>query len=184
MRWSLVPRLFAHPQLDQRHLRAVRRWCRCSGADGIANAGHSGDEIVHADGSRRAILNVPGHVRGGQVWGDPVRAWTARPCSRWRCRVMADVCNETLAMANMTAADIDWLVPHRQRAHHRRHRQAPRHRAGEDHRHGQGQGKYLGGVDSHGARHRRSRQSHQTGAGGADGWRRWRIYTGSALIRW
>ena len=24
----------------------------------------------------------------------------------------ADVCNETLAMANMTAADIDWLVPH------------------------------------------------------------------------
>ena len=27
-------------------------------------------------------------------------------------QVMADVCNETLAMANMTAADIDWLVPH------------------------------------------------------------------------
>jgi len=67
---------------------------------------------LHADGSRRAILNVPGHVRGGQVWGDPYVHMDGPAVFKMAVQVMADVCNETLAMANMTAADIDWLVPH------------------------------------------------------------------------
>ncbi len=67
---------------------------------------------LHSDGSRRAILNVPGHVRNGVVYGDPHVHMDGPAVFKMAVNVMADVCNETLAMANMTAADIDWLVPH------------------------------------------------------------------------
>ena len=67
---------------------------------------------LHSDGSRRAILNVPGHVRNGVVYGDPHVHMDGQAVFKMAVNVMADVCNETLAMANMTAADIDWLVPH------------------------------------------------------------------------
>ena len=67
---------------------------------------------LHADGSRRNILNVPGHVRNGIVYGDPHVHMDGPAVFKMAVNVMADVCNETLAMANMTAADIDWLVPH------------------------------------------------------------------------
>ena len=67
---------------------------------------------LHADGSRRNILNVPGNVRNGVVYGDPHVHMDGPAVFKMAVKVMADVCNETLAMANMTAADIDWLVPH------------------------------------------------------------------------
>lgn len=67
---------------------------------------------LHADGSRRAILNVPGHVRNGVVYGDPHVHMDGPAVFKMAVQVMADVCNETLAMANMSASDIDWLVPH------------------------------------------------------------------------
>ena len=67
---------------------------------------------LYSDGSRRAILNVPGHVRNGVVHGDPHVHMDGPAVFKMAVNVMADVCNETLAMANMTAADIDWLVPH------------------------------------------------------------------------
>ncbi len=67
---------------------------------------------VHADGSRRSILNVPGHVRNGVVHGDPYVHMDGPAVFKMAVQVMADVCNETLAMAHLTASDIDWLVPH------------------------------------------------------------------------
>ncbi|MEQ1593618.1 MAG: beta-ketoacyl-ACP synthase III [Casimicrobium sp.] len=67
---------------------------------------------LHADGSRRSILNVPGHVRNGVVYGDPYVQMDGPAVFKMAVQVMADVCNETLAMANLTASDIDWLVPH------------------------------------------------------------------------
>ncbi len=67
---------------------------------------------LYSDGSRRAILNVPGHVRNGVVYGDPHVHMDGPAVFKMAVNVMADVCNETLAMANMTASDIDWLVPH------------------------------------------------------------------------
>ena len=67
---------------------------------------------LHSDGSRRNILNVPGHVRNGVVYGDPHVHMDGPAVFKMAVHVMADVCNETLAMANMTAVDIDWLVPH------------------------------------------------------------------------
>ena len=67
---------------------------------------------LYSDGSRRSILNVPGQVRNGVVYGDPHVHMDGPAVFKMAVNVMADVCNETLAMANMTAADVDWLVPH------------------------------------------------------------------------
>ena len=67
---------------------------------------------LHADGSRRAILNVPGQVRHGVIEGDPHVHMDGPAVFKMAVQVMAEVCEETLAMAKLTAADIDWLVPH------------------------------------------------------------------------
>ncbi|MCZ2134798.1 MAG: ketoacyl-ACP synthase III [Burkholderiales bacterium] len=67
---------------------------------------------LHADGSRRAILNVPGQVRHGAIEGDPHVHMDGPAVFKMAVQVMAEVCEETLAMAKLTAADIDWLVPH------------------------------------------------------------------------
>ncbi len=67
---------------------------------------------LHADGSRRAILNVPGQVRHGVIEGDPHVHMDGPAVFKMAVQVMAEVCEEALAMAKLTAADIDWLVPH------------------------------------------------------------------------
>jgi 3-oxoacyl-[acyl-carrier-protein] synthase III len=67
---------------------------------------------IHSDGSRRNILNVPGHVRNGAVHGDPFVHMDGQAVFKFAVGAMADVCNETQAMAGVTSSDIDWLVPH------------------------------------------------------------------------
>ncbi len=67
---------------------------------------------IHSDGSRRNILHVPGHVRNGAVHGDPFVHMDGPAVFKFAVGAMADVCNETQAMAGVTSADIDWLVPH------------------------------------------------------------------------
>ena len=111
--------------------------------------------------------------------GRPVRAHGRPGRVQDGGAVMADVCNETLAMANMTAADIDWLVPHQANVHHRRHQQTPRHRAGEDHRHHAGaRATRRRRIDSFPRSTPPFAQHASNRAGGADGGRRWRIYLG------
>jgi 3-oxoacyl-[acyl-carrier-protein] synthase III len=67
---------------------------------------------LKSDGSRRGILNVPGQVRNGAVFGDPFVHMDGQAVFKFAVGVMADVCNETQAAAGVTSADIDWLVPH------------------------------------------------------------------------
>jgi 3-oxoacyl-[acyl-carrier-protein] synthase III len=67
---------------------------------------------IHSDGSKRGILNVPGQVRNGAIYGDPTVHMDGQAVFKFAVGAMADVCNETQAMAGVTAADIDWLVPH------------------------------------------------------------------------
>lgn len=67
---------------------------------------------IHSDGSRRGILNVPGQVRNGAVYGDPFVHMDGQAVFKFAVGAMADVCNETQAAAGVTAADVDWLVPH------------------------------------------------------------------------
>lgn len=67
---------------------------------------------IKSDGSRRSILNVPGQVRNGAVYGDPFVHMDGQAVFKFAVGAMADVCNETQAAAGVTASDIDWLVPH------------------------------------------------------------------------
>ncbi|MFN3629632.1 MAG: beta-ketoacyl-ACP synthase 3, partial [Casimicrobiaceae bacterium] len=65
-----------------------------------------------ADGSKRGILKVPGHVRNNAVHGDPTVHMDGQAVFKFAVGAMAEVCEATLAEAGFPASAIDWLVPH------------------------------------------------------------------------
>ncbi len=67
---------------------------------------------LHADGSHVGILCVPGHVSGGKVLGDPLLRMDGQAVFKLAVGVLEDAARVTLAKAQMTEADIDWLIPH------------------------------------------------------------------------
>ncbi|HZV53786.1 MAG TPA: beta-ketoacyl-ACP synthase III [Rhodocyclaceae bacterium] len=67
---------------------------------------------LHADGSYNPILSVPGHLSGGQPIGDPLLRMDGQAVFKFAVKVLADVGNEVIAAAGMTAEQLDWLVPH------------------------------------------------------------------------
>jgi 3-oxoacyl-[acyl-carrier-protein] synthase III len=67
---------------------------------------------LHADGSYREILQVPGTVSGGLVLGDPLLKMDGPAVFKLAVGVLDEVAREVLAAAGRTAADIDWLIPH------------------------------------------------------------------------
>jgi len=67
---------------------------------------------LHADGRHRDILCVPGQVHNGQVTGTPFLRMDGPGVFKFAVRVLADVAHEALDANHLTAADIDWLVPH------------------------------------------------------------------------
>lgn len=67
---------------------------------------------LHADGRHVGILCVPGHVAGGQVLGDPLLKMEGQAVFKLAVGVLEDAARATLAKADKTASDIDWLIPH------------------------------------------------------------------------
>ena len=67
---------------------------------------------LHADGSQVGILCVPGQVSGGKVIGDPVLKMDGQAVFKLAVGVLESAARTTLAKAEMTSADIDWLIPH------------------------------------------------------------------------
>ena len=67
---------------------------------------------LHADGKHVGILCVPGNVSGGQVLGDPLLKMDGQAVFKLAVGVLESAARATLAKANMTDADIDWLIPH------------------------------------------------------------------------
>ena len=67
---------------------------------------------MHADGSHHGILSVPGQLCGGKPVGDPFLRMDGQAVFKFAVKVLADVANEVLAAANMTADQLDWLIPH------------------------------------------------------------------------
>lgn len=67
---------------------------------------------LHADGKYVDILCVPGHVSGGKVVGDPVLKMDGQAVFKLAVGVLESAARATLAKANMSDADIDWLIPH------------------------------------------------------------------------
>ena len=67
---------------------------------------------IHADGKHAAILCVPGHVSGGSVLGDPVLKMDGQAVFKLAVGVLEETARASLAKAQLTQADIDWLIPH------------------------------------------------------------------------
>ena len=67
---------------------------------------------LHADGSHRHILTVPGRVSNGVVTGTPFVSMDGHAVFKFAVRVLAEASHEALAANGMTTAAIDWLIPH------------------------------------------------------------------------
>jgi len=67
---------------------------------------------LHADGRYVDILCVPGSVSGGDVLGHPLLKMDGQAVFKLAVGVLDKAARATLAKANLTEADIDWLVPH------------------------------------------------------------------------
>jgi 3-oxoacyl-[acyl-carrier-protein] synthase-3 len=67
---------------------------------------------LHADGSYRDILCVPGQVHNGVVTGTPFLHMDGGQVFKFAVKVLAECAEEALAACDMTADTIDWLIPH------------------------------------------------------------------------
>ena len=67
---------------------------------------------MHADGRYTDILCVPGHVKGGQILGDPSLRMDGQAVYKLAVSVLSETARTVLAKAGKTEADIDWLIPH------------------------------------------------------------------------
>jgi 3-oxoacyl-[acyl-carrier-protein] synthase-3 len=67
---------------------------------------------LHADGKHVGILCVPGQVSGGKIIGSPLLTMDGQAVFKLAVGVLESAARAALAKANLTEADIDWLIPH------------------------------------------------------------------------
>ena len=67
---------------------------------------------LHADGSHRGILCVPGQVQDGRITGTPFLHMDGSAVFKFAVKVLADVAHEALDATGMTAEQVDWVIPH------------------------------------------------------------------------
>jgi len=67
---------------------------------------------LHADGSHKDMLCVPGSVNGGKVWGTPFVHMDGGSVFKFAVKVFEEVAHEVLEAAKLTVADLDWFIPH------------------------------------------------------------------------
>lgn len=67
---------------------------------------------LHADGSHKEMLCVPGSVHAGKVWGSPFVQMDGGGVFKFAVRVFEEGANEVLAAAGLDVADVDWFIPH------------------------------------------------------------------------
>jgi 3-oxoacyl-[acyl-carrier-protein] synthase-3 len=67
---------------------------------------------LHADGSHKEMLCVPGSVHAGKVWGSPFVQMDGGGVFKFAVRVFEEGANEVLAAAGLNVADVDWFIPH------------------------------------------------------------------------
>ncbi|MGH8629465.1 MAG: 3-oxoacyl-[acyl-carrier-protein] synthase III C-terminal domain-containing protein, partial [Burkholderiales bacterium] len=67
---------------------------------------------LHADGSHRDQLAVPGYVCRGEVTGRPFVRMDGAAVFKFAVKVFEEVGREVLAATGKTVADVDWFIPH------------------------------------------------------------------------
>ena len=67
---------------------------------------------LHADGSHKDMLCVPGSVNGGKVTGSPFVQMDGGSVFKFAVRVFEEGANEVLEAAGLKVSDLDWFIPH------------------------------------------------------------------------
>jgi len=67
---------------------------------------------LHADGKHVGILCVPGHVSGGGVLGRALLTMDGKAVFKLAVSVLESSARTVLQKAELSEADIDWLIPH------------------------------------------------------------------------
>lgn len=67
---------------------------------------------MHADGSQAGILCTAGRVDSGKVIGDPFLRMDGQAVFKLAVNVLDSSAREVLADAQMSADQVDWLIPH------------------------------------------------------------------------
>ncbi len=67
---------------------------------------------MHADGSHRDILCVPGRTDNGALKGSAFLVMDGQAVFKLAVKVLEQVAQEVLEKAQLTPQDIDWLIPH------------------------------------------------------------------------
>ena len=67
---------------------------------------------LHADGSYRDILCVPGMTKAGEIEGSAFLKMDGQAVFKLAVKVLEQVANEVLEKAHLSSSDIDWLIPH------------------------------------------------------------------------
>ena len=67
---------------------------------------------LHADGSYRDILCVPGNTNAGSIVGSAFLKMDGQAVFKLAVKALEQVAMEVLEKANLTTDQVDWLVPH------------------------------------------------------------------------
>jgi 3-oxoacyl-[acyl-carrier-protein] synthase-3 len=67
---------------------------------------------LHADGSYRDILCVPGTTKAGEIEGSAFLKMDGQAVFKLAVKVLEQVANEVLEKAHLNSSDIDWMIPH------------------------------------------------------------------------
>ncbi len=67
---------------------------------------------LHADGSHRDILCIPGRAHQGAIDGSAFLIMDGQAVFKLAVKVLDQVANEVLTKAGLTSKDVDWLIPH------------------------------------------------------------------------
>jgi 3-oxoacyl-[acyl-carrier-protein] synthase-3 len=67
---------------------------------------------IHSNGRLSSILNVSSSIQGGKVVGNPFMYMDGQAVFKNAVSALGDVAQEVLDAANMSASQLDWLIPH------------------------------------------------------------------------
>ncbi len=67
---------------------------------------------LHASGSYKDVLSVPGSIGDGAVQGNPYINMEGGTVFKFAVKVLEDVVHEAVAENQLKPSDIDWLIPH------------------------------------------------------------------------
>lgn len=67
---------------------------------------------LHADGSHKDILSVPGAIRNGRVCGSPYLQMDGNSVFKLAVKVLGELVDETLEHHGIAREQLDWLIPH------------------------------------------------------------------------